>query len=121
MAKFPHPTQIKFVSETHVLELEWSDDAESQLSCTFLRGYCPCAHCQGHGGGPPKWNPMASDAASRVENVTPVGTYAVCIAWGDGHDTGIFTFEFLRSLESNADFDGTVIAKGTPLKTAHRL
>ncbi|MEZ4460321.1 MAG: DUF971 domain-containing protein [bacterium] len=120
MAKIPHPTQVKYVSEQGVLDIEWSDDTQSLLSCAFLRGYCPCAHCQGHSGGPPKWVVPATPAASRVENATPVGTYAICIAWGDGHDTGIYSFEFLRSLGSNADFDASSVAAGTPLE-GHKL
>ena len=39
---------------------------------------------------------MTKAAQAAVEDVTPVGNYAICIAWGDGHDTGIYTFASLR-------------------------
>lgn len=117
MAKVPHPEEVKYVQETGTLEIQWSDGNGSVLSCAFLRGYCPCAHCQGHSGGPPKWNPLQTAAASRVENATGVGNYGMCIAWGDGHDTGIYSFEFLRSTGSNPDFDPTTVEAGTPLET----
>lgn len=117
----PHPTQVKYIAEDGVVEIEWSDDTSSRLSCAFLRGFCPCARCQGHSGGPPKWVATHSPSASRIDNATPVGTYALCFVWGDGHDTGIYSFEFLRSLESNPTFDPSTMEVGMPLAGNYKL
>jgi len=111
----PHPTEIRYVSDEDALHVTFSDGMERDYPTAFLRGFCPCAHCQGHGNGPPKYVPPATDAATRVENVTPVGNYALCIVWGDGHDTGIFSFELLRQMEPPDDFDVQRMEAGTPL------
>ncbi|MEM1347563.1 MAG: DUF971 domain-containing protein [Myxococcota bacterium] len=94
----PHPIEVRYVDEELTLYVTYSDGLEAAYPTVFLRGYCPCARCQGHGGGPPKWvQPMRREQVT-VENVTPVGTYAMSIIWGDGHDTGIYTFESLREM-----------------------
>ena len=74
---------------------------------TYLRGWCPCAVCQGHG-----------DERRFIEVETPqlvridmVGNYAVNPTWDDGHETGIYTFEYLRSLGENLDAQNN--AEGT--------
>lgn len=98
MSATPHPTEIEYASERGELIITFSDDLVARYPTVFLRGYCPCAKCQGHSAGPPRWIPVQVDAAARVEDVTPVGNYAICIAWGDGHDTGIYTFDNLRRI-----------------------
>ena len=50
----------------------------------------------------------------RVENATPVGNYAMCIVWGDGHDSGIFSFESLRKMDPDG-FDQDAMTPETPL------
>ena len=110
----PHPVSIEYVSATEVLRTTFSDDLVVEFPAAMLRGFCPCARCQGHGGGPPTWVEPASAAATRVENVTPVGNYALCIVWGDGHDSGIHSFDVLRRM----DVDGFVrdeMTADTPL------
>lgn len=94
----PHPTEVNYLQAQDLLRITFSDDVTRDYPTAFLRGYCPCAHCQGHGSGPLKWNPVRARIAHTIENVTPVGAYALCILWGDGHDTGIFSFDLLRRL-----------------------
>ncbi len=112
----PHPTEIRWLEQREVLSIQFSDDTQKEFPAAFLRGFCPCARCQGHGAGPPKFKVASTPAATRVEDVTPVGNYALCIVWGDGHDTGIFSFASLYAMNPDA-FDPDT-PEGTPLETA---
>lgn len=117
MGYVPHPTEIRYREEEGLLTIVFSDDITRDYPAAYLRGFCPCAHCQGHSGGPPRWNVLRSDAAARVDDVTQVGAYAICIHWGDRHDTGIYSFEFLRSLRPPQDFDPAQMSAGEALAT----
>lgn len=105
----PHPTEIRFVEDENLLVIEFSDGVEHEYRTEHLRGYCPCAHCQGHGSAPYDWNPPSSEAAISVADISQVGNYAICIAWEDGHSTGVYAFDLLRKMaeepeEVMADF-----------------
>jgi DUF971 family protein len=93
-----HPTQIRFLEDEQILRIAFSDDQEFDYDTVILRGYCPCAKCQGHGSRPLKWNPPPSRKAIVVDDISQVGNYAACIAWADGHNTGVYSFEFLREI-----------------------
>lgn len=95
----PHPVEIRFIEEAQTLIVEFSDSVVIEYPTAFLRGFCPCAKCQGHGGGPATWTAAPHPRAYMVENVSPVGSYAMCIVWGDGHDTGLYTFDALRRMD----------------------
>jgi DUF971 family protein len=80
--------------EEKSLRILWDDDLLSKYTFTYLRGWCPCAVCQGHGGSRnfiPVDNPQ-------LESISSVGNYAISPRWADGHETGIYTFEYLRTL-----------------------
>ncbi|MBA2661966.1 MAG: DUF971 domain-containing protein [Bradymonadaceae bacterium] len=98
MSWYPHPTEIDYVQAEGLLRMTFSDDHVADYPARYLRGYCPCAHCQGHSGGPPKWQEVTKPNQIRIDNVTQVGNYAICIAWGDGHDSGIYSFQNLRTM-----------------------
>ena len=97
------PNHIHYLSESKTLEVTFDTGETISYPTVYLRGYCPCALCQGHSGGPPKWVPVTHPSQARVEDVTPVGNYAMCIVWGDGHDTGIHTFASLAALAPIVD------------------
>lgn len=103
MGLIPHPTAIRFIQDDFILHVRFSDDVEVEYPTKFLRGYCPCAKCQGHSAGPPSWIPVDHDSQRTVDDVTQVGAYAICIAWADGHDTGIYTFESLRDMAKDIE------------------
>lgn len=88
------PTGIRAPHGARVFEITWADGRESKLPHRILRGYCPCAGCQGHSGG------VAFVAAGDPElrEVQQVGNYALELGWGDGHATGIYPFVYLRRL-----------------------
>jgi DUF971 family protein len=85
------------------LEIVWADLTQSIHSAPWLRSICPCAECQGTHGTPPKAFKILSqaqvqDVSSQTEIVAvkPVGHYAICFTWGDGHSDGIYSWSFLR-------------------------
>jgi DUF971 family protein len=81
---------------TRVTEIDWGDGHKGIYPHEVLRGYCPCAGCQGHGGDIKFVE--SSGIAQEIEDIEPVGNYAVSIKWFDGHASGIYSFTYLRSL-----------------------
>ena len=98
MGLHPHPTEIRYDQRAGLLSMTFSDGYQIDYPTVFLRGYCPCARCQGHAAGPPSWIQPEDARQITVEDVVQVGSYAVCISWADGHDTGIYSFENLRQM-----------------------
>lgn len=96
MGWYPHPEEIEYLSQQNILRMRFSDGHEVDYPAMYLRGFCPCAHCQGHRAGPPEWQAIVDHSQIEVVDLTPVGNYAFCITWGDGHDTGIYSFQWLR-------------------------
>ena len=83
------------------LAIAWSDGTESFLPLETLRRACPCAACGGEPDvlGRRELPPVSFTAASFVlEGFVAVGGYALQLRWGDGHSTGIFSFDYLRKL-----------------------
>ena len=91
------PVEIRAPEGARRMEIVWSDGSTTAYRHVILRGFCPCAHCQGH-HGPVRWVPEAVDANLELTHIEEVGTYAIQLGWGDGHNTGIYTFRFLREL-----------------------
>jgi len=94
------PRQIKF-SPDKKLAISWDDGHESVISLSNLRDSCPCAACQGetlllHHYAPPE-QPELPGKYDLVD-AKQVGSYALQLTWKDGHSTGIFTWQRLRSL-----------------------
>jgi DUF971 family protein len=87
------PRRLRFVDAAKtLLAVDWPDGHVSTFPLWFLRGWCPCAVCQGHGGA----QSFQPHAAKQVVGIQPVGNYAVSFTWDDGHATGIYPFEWLR-------------------------
>jgi DUF971 family protein len=66
----------------------------SEYDEVYLRGYCPCALCQGHGAQ----HRFIDSPNATLSEIRGVGNYAVEMLWHDGHSTGIYTFDYLLSL-----------------------
>jgi DUF971 family protein len=77
-----------------VLEIDWADGHRAVYPHEVLRGFCPCAHCQGHSGG----IVFRPGGDLRLRSLEEVGHYALLFAWEDGHETGIYSFPYLRDL-----------------------
>ncbi|GBD35882.1 hypothetical protein HRbin36_00997 [bacterium HR36] len=114
------PLTLQRLGETGLV-IEWSDGHRSEYAWRWLREHCPCASCREHRQELTAPTPTASQAGQasvagtkislavvragevagspyQAVSVTPVGRYAYKIVWGDGHDTGIYSFELLREL-----------------------
>ena len=92
----PLPTEIRRLADDRRLRITWSDGHVGEYDYRYLRGYCPCAACQGHTAEAIRFHPPERDVAPWT--IEPVGNYAVSFHWSDGHGTGIYRFDFLRRL-----------------------
>ena len=94
------PQKIKLAGENNTLTIQWSDGHLSAYPYQRLRDRCPCATCTE--AGPPE--PAAPSPLKlytrtlRPARAELVGRYALQIYWNDGHSSGIYSFEYLRSL-----------------------
>ncbi len=79
-----------------VLGIEWSDGHKGVYPVRYLRQRCPCAACMDEWTGEVRLNPDDVPLLIRLEDVQPVGRYALQFTWSDGHDSGIYSFAFLR-------------------------
>ncbi len=102
----PYPTALGFTPDNR-LQITWSDQSRRTYGFRELRDACPCATCREKRNAPPAavTNPMSLPMLStaelqpmRVVTMQPVGNYAYSIAFSDGHDTGIYTFQLLQGL-----------------------
>jgi DUF971 family protein len=101
----PRPSKLELRGGNRLL-VEWSDGQKREITVGELRKACPCATCREQRAKPPapasglQVLSLAEARPLTVLGMTPVGNYAYSIAFSDGHDTGIYTLEFLRSLGS---------------------
>jgi DUF971 family protein len=99
-----HPTRVKAPRNARTMEISWADGHQATYPHEILRGYCPCAGCQGHSGtirfipGGELEARFKPGGDLELRNIEQVGNYALRFDWGDGHNTGIYTFRYLRSL-----------------------
>lgn len=77
------------------LTVEWDDRHYGRHTFDVLRNLCPCAICRIQRE---KNNKNVSSKNNIIANIEQVGSYAIRIVWDDGHDTGIYSFEYLRSI-----------------------
>lgn len=93
------PVRVKAPHGAVTFEVAWDDGVVSRIDHKVLRGYCPCAECQGHQG----ITRFVNDGNVELREISRVGNYALGLTWGDGHSGGIFTFEYLRRLGELVD------------------
>jgi len=94
------PTKLELTDDRR-LAIEWSDGQRTQYDFRELRERCPCATCREKRKSPPPLLRVLSDGEAqplKILGMKPVGNYAYAINFSDGHDTGIYSFEFLREL-----------------------
>jgi DUF971 family protein len=99
------PTNITANRGKKEFAVSWSDGHSSLYPFGLLRAACPCASCRGgHENMGPEPDPAVFTAAlddtpaTRLQDVVPVGSYAVTIVWEDGHAYGIYNWHYLRAL-----------------------
>ena len=94
----PTPTDITVHGHSRVLEVGFSDGARFRIPFELMRVYSPSAEVQGHGPGQETLQTGKRDV--ELEALDPVGNYAVQPRFSDGHDTGIYSWDYLYFLGS---------------------
>jgi len=97
----PLPTTIELHQKSRVLEIVFADGKHFKLPCEFLRVYSPSAEVRGHGPGQEVLQIGKKDV--EITHLEPVGSYAVQPVFSDGHDTGIYSWDYLYSLGMNQE------------------
>jgi DUF971 family protein len=97
----PTPTDITVHSQSRVLEVSFSDGAQYRIPFELMRIYSPSAEVQGHGPGQEVLQTGKREVT--LSGLEPVGNYAVQPSFSDGHDTGIFSWDYLYFLGSQQD------------------
>ena len=92
------PIELRAPHGARSMEIDFADGHKAVYPHEILRGYCPCALCQGHQGPVRYQAELVSQANLELTDVAEVGDYALRLTWADGHATGIYTFTFLRQL-----------------------
>ena len=80
------------------LGITWTDNNESKLNVIELRKKCPCASCVDEQTGQRILKPESVSPQTRPLEINSVGRYACVISFDDGHNTGIYSFKYLRKL-----------------------
>lgn len=94
------PLELRAPRDATRLTIAWSDGTEVEYRHALLRGFCPCAHCQGH-QGPVRWAAPTDDDLA-ILDIEEVGNYAIRLVFADGHGTGLYSFTYLRRLAALA-------------------
>jgi len=90
------PTDILLHQRSRVLEVAFEDSSRFKLSCEYLRVHSPSAEVRGHGPGQGVLQ-VGKEAVSII-HIEPVGNYAVKLVFDDGHETGLYTWDYLHLL-----------------------
>ena len=101
MSSQPRPTNITYTRETRTLTVAFDTGESFDMSAEFLRVYSPSAEVRGHGPGQEVL--QTGKEAVTIEAVEPVGHYAVCLRFDDGHSSGLYSFSELYRLGSEHD------------------
>jgi DUF971 family protein len=100
-AQTPQPTSITVHQQSRVLEVGFSDGEAFRIPFELMRVYSPSAEVQGHGPGQEVLQTGKREVG--LTALEPVGNYAVQPSFSDGHDTGIFSWDYLYFLGSRQD------------------
>jgi DUF971 family protein len=101
MSTKPRPVNIVLHQRSRSLEIEFDDGHQFTLSCEYLRTHSPSAEVQGHGPGQEVLQVGKENVA--ITQIEPVGSYAVCLHFDDGHHTGLYSWETLYRLGINQE------------------
>ena len=99
--KTPRPTEINLHQVSRVLDVAFEDGRRFSLPCEYLRVFSPSAEVRGHGPGQEVLQVGKREVG--ITAVEPVGVYAVKLVFSDGHDTGIYSWDYLYDLGEKHD------------------
>ena len=94
--KSPVPIGIELHRQSKTLDLKYPNNENYTLNCEYLRVYSPSAEVRGHGEG--QETSQVGKINVTITNIQPVGNYAVQLTFSDGHDTGLYSWEYLYEL-----------------------
>ena len=97
----PSPTEIKLHQKSRLLEIAFADGKRYSLPFEFLRVYSPSAEVRGHGPGQETLQVGKKDV--EITQVEPVGSYAVQLVFSDGHDSGIYSWDYFYNIGAHQD------------------
>lgn len=90
------PVKIQLVEKKNLI-IAWDDGTKSEIELRELRKRCPCATCLAERDKQSKmYIPLFAENQVSVKSIDQVGNYAVQITWNDGHNTGIYEYQFLK-------------------------
>ena len=95
------PTDLVLHQRSRVLEVSFEDGTTCRLPCEYLRVYSPSAEVRGHGPG--QGTLQTGKENVNINAVEPVGNYAVRLVFDDGHDSGLYTWDYLYLLGKQYD------------------
>lgn len=95
------PTDIVLHQQSRILEIAFEDGKTFKLPCEFLRVLSPSAEVRGHGTGQEVLQTGKRDV--NIVAIEPVGNYAVKLVFSDGHDTGLYSWDYLYTLGVDQD------------------
>jgi DUF971 family protein len=90
------PTHIELHRQSKTLELHYADGQRYTLGCEYLRVYSPSAEVRGHGAG--QETLQTGKINVTITAIAPVGNYALQLTFSDGHDTGLYSWNYLHEL-----------------------
>lgn len=97
----PKPVDIRLHQKSRQFQITYDDDSQFMLSCEYLRVMSPSAEVQGHGPGQEVLQ-IGKENVNIVE-IEPIGNYAVRLVFDDGHDSGLYSWDFLYGLGTNQE------------------
>ncbi len=97
----PRPVSINLKKKSRLLKIDFDDNTSFELSSELLRVYSPSAEVRGHGPGQEILQIGKENVG--LDDIEAVGNYAVKLIFDDGHDSGIYTWDFLHDLGSRQD------------------
>ena len=110
-AEDAEPDELNWEDDGRTVAVLWNDGHRSRYRLEYLRRICPCAGCRDAHAAPPisaapkkTFNILTptqvqlAKGATQVRSVEPIGNYAISFEWSDGHDDGIYSYRFLRSM-----------------------
>ena len=92
------PSLVGLARAGRSLRFQWSDQLVAELAIRDLRIECPCAHCVSEVTGKRLLDPVTVPDDLELQDMQPVGRYAYRCLYSDGHDSGIYPLELLRTL-----------------------
>ncbi|MBO6770167.1 hypothetical protein TH8_00340 [Thalassospira profundimaris] len=95
------PVEINYLRDDRILEVIWDDGVSTRLSAELLRVESPSAEVQGH--HPSEKKIIAGRRHVGIIDIAPVGNYAVRIGFDDLHDSGLYSWQYLRELHDKKD------------------